>query len=82
MFSGAALPNLIREAKTYQLTDYIARGKKAGMLTMDDALAKLVNERIVPYQPALEKAIDKLEFPARIEAEIFAEAKQAAAGVA
>ncbi len=79
MFSGAALPNLIREGKTYQLTDYIARGKKAGMLTMDDALAKLVNEKVVPYQPALEKAIDKLEFPAKIDAEIFAEAKQAAA---
>jgi len=62
MFGGGALPNLIREGKTHQLGSFILAGKKRGMISMDDALLKLVEAGVVTEEHAYEKAIDKREF--------------------
>lgn len=62
MFGGGALPNLIREGKTHQLTSYILSGKKQGMISMDQALLQLLQGGLVSEEAAYEKAIDKQEF--------------------
>jgi len=60
----AAVRNLIREAKTYQLTSLIQTGTKQGMMTLDQSLASLVKRGIVTYEEALSKAKDIKEFNA------------------
>ncbi len=42
MLMNVAIKNLIRESKTFQIDSMIQTGKKAGMITMDDALYDLV----------------------------------------
>lgn len=62
MFGGGALPNLIREGKTHQLTSFIMSGKKQGMINMDSALLNLLHAGLITEEAAYEKAIDKAEF--------------------
>ena len=62
MFGGGALPNLIREGKTHQLSGFILQGKKVGMINMDAALLNLLQNGIITEEAAYEKAIDKAEF--------------------
>jgi twitching motility protein PilT len=50
---------MIRESKTYQLTNTMQNGRAQGMQTMDAALERLVREGIVELNDALEKADDK-----------------------
>lgn len=60
----SAVRNLIREAKTFQLTSLIQTGTKQGMMTLDQSLASLVKRSIVTYEEALSKAKDVKEFNA------------------
>ncbi|MGC8782834.1 MAG: type IV pilus twitching motility protein PilT [Armatimonadota bacterium] len=60
----SAVRNLIREAKTFQLTSLIQTGTKQGMMTLDQSLASLVKSGIVTYEEALAKAKDIKEFNA------------------
>lgn len=46
----------IRDNKLEQISGFIQTGKKDGMITMDDDLKRLVNERIIRPKAALEKA--------------------------
>jgi len=62
LFGSNALASLIRDGKTHQVTNLIQTGKTRGMIAMDDALEKLVNEGIISNESALEKAIDKGRF--------------------
>jgi twitching motility protein PilT len=57
-----AIANLIREGKTYQIRSAMQAGRAAGMHTMDQHLADLVNSGTVPYGAALEKVHDHEDF--------------------
>jgi len=59
MFGAPALASLIREGKTHQIPNYIAQGRKTGMITMDESLMHLVDDDVVDGTAALEKALDK-----------------------
>ncbi len=54
-----AVSNLIREAKTFQLASIMQTGKRHGMITMNDALLKLVKDGVVEPKEAYMKALDK-----------------------
>ena len=54
-----ALANLIREGKTFQLDSVIQTGKKEGMISMDAALAALLESGVISKDEALKHAKDK-----------------------
>ncbi len=58
MFTTPAIANLVREGKTYQITSALQSGLAAGMHTMDQALATLVNEGAISHAAAIEKSQD------------------------
>ncbi len=55
----AAVSNLIREAKTYQLPSVIQTGKRMGMMSLDDSIVDLLHKKQVSSEEAYEKCIDK-----------------------
>ena len=57
-----AIANLVREGKTYQIRSALQAGKAAGMHTMDQHLADLVNSGVVSYGAAFEKVHDHEDF--------------------
>ncbi len=59
MFSNFAVSSMIREGKTFQVSNAIASGKKDGMISMDDTLKEMVEADLVEATDALDKAIDK-----------------------
>ncbi|MBX7114095.1 MAG: PilT/PilU family type 4a pilus ATPase [Myxococcaceae bacterium] len=59
MFSNFAISSMIREGKTFQVSNAIASGKKDGMIAMDDTLKDMVEADLVEASDALDKAIDK-----------------------
>lgn len=58
--------NMIREAKTHQISSLIQTGHRHGMQTLDQALANLVTGQVVRYEDALAKASDVLEYKALV----------------
>ncbi len=65
MLATSAVRNLIREAKTHQIPGVIETSAEKGMVTMEKALAQLVEEGLVKYEDAAlyandEKTLDKL----------------------
>jgi twitching motility protein PilT len=62
MFITPAIANLVREGKTYQVTSALQSGAAAGMHTMDQHLAELVNGGEVQYEHAMEKVQDPETF--------------------
>jgi len=67
--------NLIREAKSHQLTSVIQTGIKQGMMTLDQTLARYVRHGVVTFEEALSKCTHPTEFEAMVrEAEAEAEA--------
>jgi twitching motility protein PilT len=54
----AAIGNLIREGKTFQISSAMQAGREAGMYTMDQHLADLANSGQITHQAALDKAHD------------------------
>ena len=58
-----AIANLIREGKTYNITNAIQTGQKLGMITMDQHLSELYDKGIITYEDAVSKAI----FPENIK---------------
>lgn len=59
MLMNVAIKNLIRESKTFQIDSMIQTGKKAGMITMDDALYDLVIMGEIAPDVALSYAQDR-----------------------
>lgn len=57
-----AVRNLIREAKTHQISSVIQTGQRHGMQSLDQALAGLVHQRLVTYEEALSRAGNVIEF--------------------
>ncbi len=59
LLSIAAVSNLIREAKTFQLPSIIQTNKKIGMISLNDALIELVDSNTVEPEEAYMKSVDK-----------------------
>jgi twitching motility protein PilT len=64
MVAVSAVKNLIREAKTYQISSIIQTGQRHGMQTLDQALADLYKEGTIWWRDGLEKAANPLEYKA------------------
>ena len=62
MLATNAIRNLIREAKTHEIPNYILLGRQEGMCLMDRALAELVRKGLVLRDDALAKAINPKTF--------------------
>ncbi|MFO0646235.1 MAG: PilT/PilU family type 4a pilus ATPase [Polyangiales bacterium] len=62
MFSSNAMSSMIREGKTHQISGLIKLGKRDGMIAMDDALKRLIEDDKIEPIAGLEKAIDKDDF--------------------
>lgn len=58
----AALGNMIRESKTYQIPSVMQTGKGVGMQSLDDAIQDLLNKKWISPEEAYEKCIDKSRF--------------------
>ncbi len=59
LITNAAVSNLIREGKTFQLTSVIQTNKKLGMITLNESLCELVDKKLVDPDEAYMKAADK-----------------------
>ncbi len=60
MLSTPSVSNLIREGKTFQLPSVLQTSRRLGMVTMNDALVELVDQKLVEPQEAYFKATDKV----------------------
>ena len=58
----AAVSNLIREGKTFQIPSVIQTGKKYGMQSLDDSILKALEEKKISAEDAFDKAIVKDRF--------------------
>jgi twitching motility protein PilT len=63
-----AAANLIREQKTYQLMTVIQTGRRMGMISLDDAIADLLQRRLISPEEAFEKAAEKDRFAKLLKA--------------
>ena len=62
LLSTHAISNLIREAKTFQITSVMQTSRRSGMMTLNDALIELVDGGQVEPKEAYMKATDKTGF--------------------
>ncbi len=62
LLSTLAISNLIREAKTFQITSVMQTSRRSGMVTLNDALVELVDAGQVESKEAYMKASDKTGF--------------------
>jgi twitching motility protein PilT len=67
LFVTSAISNLIREGKIYQIPSTMQTGRKQGMVVLNDALFKLVTDKIVTPEEAYMKAVDKPAFVALLK---------------
>ncbi len=68
LLSIPAVSNLIREGKTFQIPSIMQTNRKAGMVTLNDALMELVDTRQVEPKEAYMKAVEKAGFAAALKA--------------
>lgn len=59
LVSNPAIRNLIREGKSFQIQSQIQTGRKAGMMTMDDCLYKLFEQKRIYADDAVRFAADQ-----------------------
>ncbi len=64
LVSTPAIRNLIRENKVAQIYSALQTGKKDGMQTMDDAMEKLCDQKLINPEDAYAKAVNKKKFAA------------------
>ena len=62
MVCNAAIANLIRENKTFQIPSIIQVGKKYGMQTLDDAIMEVLQKKWISPEEAYDKCMDKGKF--------------------
>jgi len=62
LIANAAVRNLIRESKTFQIPSMIQTGKKYGMQLLDDAIMELFNKGWISGDEAYMKCNDKTKF--------------------
>ena len=63
---NAAVCNLIREGKTFQIPSTMSMGRGQGNQLLNDELARLVNAGKVAFEEAYAKAVDKAELARRL----------------
>ena len=63
-----AVSNLIREGKTFQIPSIMQTNRKTGMVTLNDALLELVEQKQVEPQEAYLRAVEKSTFAAALKA--------------
>jgi twitching motility protein PilT len=68
LLSTPAISNLVREAKTFQITSVMQTSRRAGMVTLNDALLELVDGNQVEPKEAYMKATDKVSFVQALKA--------------
>ncbi len=66
MLGNAAIGNLIREGKTFQIPSIIQTGKREGMQLLDSHLMELLNAGTVTPEEAHRCAINKSQFTAKL----------------
>jgi len=57
-----SISNLIREGKTFQIPSLMQTGKGVGMVVLNEALLKLVNDKLVEPKEAYMKSVEKQVF--------------------
>jgi twitching motility protein PilT len=62
----AAISNLIREGKTFQIPSLMQTGKKHGMQMMNDALLELIRQKQVDPEEAYRNSLDKTSFVSQL----------------
>ncbi len=68
LLSIPAISNLIREGKTFQIPSIMQTNRKGGMVTLNDALLELVEQKLVEPRDAYAKAVEKATFAAALKA--------------
>ena len=63
-----AIANLIRESKTFQIPSMIQTNKKLGMVTLNDALMEVVEQKLVEPAEAYMRCADKAGLEAMLRA--------------
>jgi twitching motility protein PilT len=71
LLSIPAVANLIREGKTFQIPSIMQTNRKAGMVTLNDALMELVDGKQVEPKEAYMKAVEKAGFAAALKAKRY-----------
>ncbi len=60
LISSPGLSNLIREAKSSQIPNYIQTGRGLGMQTIDGTLRELATAGVISWETARERCMDPL----------------------
>jgi twitching motility protein PilT len=68
LLSIPAVSNLIREGKTFQIPSIMQTNRRAGMVTLNDALMELVDSKQVEPKEAYMKSVEKAGFAAALKA--------------
>ncbi len=68
---NAAISNLIREGKTYQVTSIMQTSKESGMQTQAKAMLELVKEGVIDPKEAILKSVDQTLMLQALEKEGF-----------
>jgi twitching motility protein PilT len=71
LLSIPAVSNLIREGKTFQIPSVMQTNRRAGMVTLNDALMELVDAKQVEPKEAYMKAVEKAGFAAALKAKRY-----------
>jgi len=71
LLSIPAVSNLIREGKTFQIPSIMQTNRKHGMVTLNDALLELVEQKQVEPKEAYLKSAEKSTFAAALKAKRF-----------
>jgi twitching motility protein PilT len=66
-----AVSNLIREGKTFQIPSIMQTNRKTGMVTLNDALLDLVEQKVVEPKEAYLRAVEKAAFASQLKARRF-----------
>ena len=67
MVDSPAIRNMIREGKDHQLYSAMQTAQKEGMLTMDQALIKLLREQKINRESVLENCVERAEILRQIQ---------------
>ncbi len=71
LLSIPAVSNLIREGKTFQIPSIMQTNRKVGMVTLNDALMDLVEQKVVEPREAYMRSVEKSAFAAALKAKRF-----------
>jgi twitching motility protein PilT len=71
LLSIPAVSNLIREGKTFQIPSIMQTNRRAGVVTLNDALMELVEAKQVEPKEAYMKAVEKAGFAAALKAKKY-----------